>query len=311
MTAPSLLPLDPGAAVLRREAGTLHSPLRYPGGKRRLAPLVAEILRAQPHGVETFAEPFAGGASVALHVLAEGLAERVVLGEKDPLVAAFWETALHDTDWLVRQVETRDVTLEAWNRLRAAAPRSRRERAWKALFLNRTSFSGILSGTAGPIGGQTQASAYDIACRFPRPTLARRLCRLAAFGDRVAVVRRWQDALAQATRERDFAYFDPPFFAKADRLYRYCFAERDHRALADALAAHAAPFLLSYDDAPEIERLYASRPGLHVHRVELLYSATERTRLVPKHELLVTNLADLPGGRRLWRTNAEWRNGSS
>lgn len=307
VTMPPLRPLDPDAPVLRRDAGALHSPLRYPGGKRRLAPLVAEMLRTRPSTVGTFAEPFAGGASVALHVLSEGLAERVVLGEKDPLVRAFWETALYDTDWLIRRVETADVTLAEWNRLRASAPRSRRERAWKALFLNRTSFSGILSGTAGPIGGQTQTSVYDIACRFPRETLARRLRRIAIHRDRMAVVGRWQEALAEATGTNDVAYLDPPFFAKADRLYRYCFTMRQHRALAAALAMHPTPFLLSYDDASEIERLYTGQSGLHVHRVELLYSATERTRLVPIRELLVTNLAELPGARRLWRTNAEWQ----
>ena len=311
MTRPLLRPLNPDALVLHRPTGTIRSPLRYPGGKRRLAPWVADLLRALPFRVRTFAEPFAGGASVALQVMAEGLVDRLVLGERDPLVAAFWETAFTDTDWLVARVEAAPITLDEWHRLRAAAPRSRRERAWKALFLNRTSFSGILNGTAGPIGGQAQTSAYPIACRFPRLTLMRRLRSLAAYADRVTVVGNWQEALEAASGSEDFAYLDPPFFHKADRLYRYCFAQRDHAKLADALAAHPSTFLLSYDDASEVEALYAARPNVHVHRVELLYSATERTRLVPKNELLITNRDALPDGRRLWRSGHEWRGASS
>ncbi len=88
----------------------LLSPLRYPGAKRQLIPMFDALLRDRP--ASTFIEPFAGGASVALHVAANGLADRVVLGEADPLVYHFWETACFDTDWLIKQVETVEVSLK-------------------------------------------------------------------------------------------------------------------------------------------------------------------------------------------------------
>lgn len=304
MEAPRLAPVDPAAPVHGRRAGVCHSPLRYPGGKRRLAPFVADLLRASGGPVGTFVEPFAGGASVGLHVLGTGLAQRVVLGERDPLVAAFWRVASRDADWLVDRIRRSRPTLDEWNRLRASAPRSDRAKAWKALFLNRTSFSGILSRTAGPIGGQSQTSAYDIGCRFPVDTLVRRVRQVAAMGDRIDVVETgWEATLLAATAPGAFVYLDPPFYRKADRLYRYCFTARDHTALRDAVARLDAPFLLSYDAAPEIEALYGG--VAHVHRVELLYAATERARLVPARELLITNVDAVPASTRLWRSDRE------
>ena len=151
----------------------LLSPLRYPGAKRQLIPMFDSLLRDAPCG--TFIEPFAGGASVSLHVAANGLADRVVLGESDPLVYHFWQTACFDTDWLIEQVETVDISLSTWDMLRDAKDDTPRGQALACLFLNRTSFSGILHRRAGPIGGRAQRSAYGIDCRFPRGELVRRL----------------------------------------------------------------------------------------------------------------------------------------
>ena len=41
----------------------LKTPLRYPGGKSRVAPMLIEKF---PSGIKEFREPFLGGASVAL-----------------------------------------------------------------------------------------------------------------------------------------------------------------------------------------------------------------------------------------------------
>ena len=296
-------------ALVRREAA-LVSPLRYPGGKRRFVGYVAETLRLNDLRPRLYVEPFAGGASVALHLLATGQVERVLLGERDPLVAAFWRVLFSDTDWLCDQVAACRPSLEEWVRLRAEAGQTEREKAWACLYLNRTSFSGILSGTAGPIGGRAQASAYDIGCRFPAATLMRRIRAVARFAEHVRVVEGdYRNTLAVASasgvpaRDR-FVYLDPPFYRKAERLYRHHFAEADHRALRDALAALDAPYLLSYDAAPEVRALYTDT---RTHGVELLYSATRRGDLVRADEIVLTNLPTLPTSTRLWRTSAEWR----
>lgn len=298
------------APALARHEAALVSPLRYPGGKRRFVGYVAEALRLNELRPRLYVEPFAGGASVALHLLATGKVERVLLGERDPLVAAFWRVAFADPGWLIERVQACRPSLPEWTRLRKSPGQSDREQAWACLYLNRTSFSGILSGSAGPIGGQAQASDYGIGCRFPADTLIRRLRAVARFANRVRVVEGDYRATLAAARttgvpaaER-FIYLDPPFYRKAERLYRHHFGEADHRALRATVTALRSPYLLSYDAAPEVRALYAPT---RTHGVELLYSASGRGDLVRATEIVVSNLPDLPASTRLWRTSAEWR----
>ncbi len=287
------------------------SPLRYPGGKRRLMPYVAAALSANDLQPDLFVEPFAGGASVALELLATGRVRRIGLAERDPYVASFWRTVFFDSDWLCRQVEQIEVTIDTWTHMKTTRFRSTRAKALACLFLNRTSFNGTLHRRAGPIGGRRQTSDYALDCRFPRHRLMRRIrtCASLAEDDKVAFVREAdaldviRDTPRRFRRESVFLYLDPPFWAKADRLYRFSFSVADHTRLAAALRHLSTPYLLSYDAAPEIEELYNGNGNL-LRRVELLYTATQRTA---EQELVITNLERLPGDTRLWRTNREWR----
>jgi DNA adenine methylase len=288
------------------EERVVLSPLRYPGGKRRLMPYIAAALEANNLEPDLFVEPFAGGASVALELLATGRVKRIGLGERDPYLAAFWSTVFFDSDWLCRQIDGLDVSLATWERVKEQRLRSRRSRALACLFLNRTSFNGTLHARGGPVGGKAQASAYKIDCRFPRERLKRRVRACASLSDRVAFVREADalDVIRDARREVNgtaFFYLDPPFWAKAERLYRFSFTDGDHRRLATALRYLKEPYLLSYDSAPEIEALYA-RHNCLIERVELLYG-TQRTA---GEELVIANLERLPRDNRLWRTNREW-----
>jgi DNA adenine methylase len=299
---------DPFDSLLRQRM--VLSPLRYPGGKRRLVPYLAAALVANERRPDLFVEPFAGGASVSLELLHAGLVKRVALSDSDPMVAAFWQTVFEDSDWLCRQIESVPVDLANWRRLKRGRFKARRSLALACLFLNRTSFNGALHRRAGPIGGQQQQSAYTLDCRFPRSTLVRRVRACAELADRVvcATCDEAGRSIASArslARERGwstFFYLDPPFWAKSGLLYRHSFVRWQHEELAESLLWLSDPWLLSYDPAPEIEQLYAGHPGVTIANVELLYTAARRSA---GHELVVTNLAALPTETRLWRTEAE------
>ncbi|MFO7167778.1 MAG: DNA adenine methylase [Chloroflexota bacterium] len=295
----------------QRRPDVLLSPLRYPGGKRRLAPYVAEALRLNGLRPRLYVEPFAGGASVAIQLLHENLVEQVVLGEKDPMVAGFWKAVFTDHEQLIARLQKLKPTLENWEYYRSMRPRTVLGWAVKCLFLNRTSFSGILSPTAGPIGGRSQASEHRIDCRFPVERLANRIRQIAAFADRVLLVHEgdWRDLIEHVQKlgyERDqvFYYLDPPFYEKADRLYRYYFHERDHQELHDTLGKLGGNYILSYDAAEPIVRRYSAHANGTRH-VELLYSATRRGELIKARELIVSNLPRLPEHTRLWRSKRE------
>ena len=299
--------------ALVRKVAPAVSPLRYPGGKRRLWGYVAEVIRLNGLCPKLFVEPFAGGASIGLQLLAEGLVEKLALADRDPLVASFWKVLFHDTAWLVERVSRIAVTVRNWRRYRNATWRSDRERAIACLFLNRTSFSGILACTAGPIGGPDQDSEYAIDCRFPVKTLVRRIKRIAALKDKIAFLRcsDWKATVREVERQGHgskevFYYLDPPFYNKAERLYRYFFAKEDHDALHDLLIGLEQPWLLSYDVATSIISKY-SHNGRGPRRIDLLYSIAGSSGVALSQEVIVTNLSKLPARTRLWRSGREWR----
>ena len=298
-------------ALDRREVSIL-SPLRYPGAKRRLSGYIAEAFRLNGARPALFVEPFAGGASVALQLLEDDLVDEIALGDRDPLVASFWKIVFGDPEWLIRKVRSTKVTLANWDRFKTRPGESDRERALACLFLNRTSFSGILAGGAGPIGGRKQESDYKIDCRFNVDTIVKRIEQAARLQPKVRFVHAgsWGATVARSKRlaippQDILYYFDPPFYAKAERLYRHCFSPAEHKRLHDAIVNLESPWLLSYDPAKPIIAMY-SHNGRGPRHVDLLYSARGSSSPFQARELIVTNLKRLPTRTRLWRSSEEW-----
>ncbi|RMD67258.1 DNA adenine methylase [Candidatus Pacearchaeota archaeon] len=291
------------------------SPLRYPGSKRRLMRYVEQVLEANHFRPHLYVEPFVGGGSVALHLLQNRKIDKVILIDLDPWIASFWKTVFWDSEWLIEQIERAPITLEAWQAAKKSIPTTTREQAWICLFLNRTSFSGILRPEVGPLGGRAQASPYKIDCRFPRQTLIERVRRIAEFREHVYAVwnASWEEGLQMVRVEQRngklpsdgvFFYLDPPFFEKAEKLYRYYFTETDHLALRDALLQLQDKWLLSYDSAEQVENLYGEalalgRNGAKRSDVEWFYSLSLRERKLGK-EVILSNLETLPEFNGHW-----------
>lgn len=298
---------------LIRECVPILSPLRYPGSKRRLGAYLAQTLKINKLRPKLFVEPFAGGLSVSLQLLKDGLVEKIAFGERDPLVASFWKTVFNDADWLVREIPKVELSLENWRYFKKRSFRSDRRRALACLFLNRTSFSGILANSAGPIGGTSQNSKYGISCRFNPTTLIRRIRAASELADKVCFVHQgsWQETLNKAIKidcpaREKFYYLDPPFYHKARALYRFYFNEEDHTALHDRLFRLKSNWLLSYDPAEAILDKY-TKNGNEPERVGLLYSMAGSSSLNEVEELIITNLTKLPSETRLWRKTDEWK----
>ncbi|MFE2625898.1 hypothetical protein ACFXKH_38535, partial [Streptomyces caelestis] len=238
--------------------------------------------------------------------LGAGVAEHGVLADVDPLVAAFWKTAAFDASWLISSMHELTITVEEWDRWRAASPRSRRDRALKCLFLNRTTFSGILHGRAGPIGGRAQTSKYTIDCRFGLDGLTRRIngvAELASTGRLLDVWQAdWRTTLQRVSERFGFledhevvVYLDPPYVDKALWLYEWSFDSGEHGALASALLADTHyRWLLSYDDHGAVRDLYCGQQGQTTLHVSHRYTAAGSEKRTVKDELLVTNLPTIP-----------------
>jgi DNA adenine methylase len=297
---------------LIRDGVSILSPLRYPGSKRRLCGYIAETLRLNSLRPKLFVEPFAGGASVSLQLLNDNVVDRIALGERDPLVASFWKIVFKDSEWLVDQLENLSITVDMWKYFRNNSFRTNRERALACIFLNRTAFSGIMARTTGPIGGYDQQSEYKIDCRFNVPQIIKRIRQAAKLSNRVLFVKNadWNKTFSITQRlsykpNEIFYYLDPPFYNKADQLYRYYFEDEQHKRLKSVLAKLKSNWLLSYDVAEPIINMYQNN-GFEYKHIDIIYSIASSTSIVKAQELIITNLSKVPSETRVWRTTNEW-----
>lgn len=275
------------------------SPLRYPGAKRWMVGYIARAISCNRLSVDLFVEPFAGGSSVSISLLFNNIVKKIGINERDPLIASFWHTLFFDTDWIIDCVQNTDVTLAQWENLKKSHPTNIRQKAFKCLFLNRTSFSGILNKNAGPIGGKSQSSKYKIDCRFNKDTIIDRIKRISLLRDRVAFVWNldWKIAINKILNFQEkgifptstLFYLDPPFFNKSKKLYSYYFKENNHIELRDYLVALTQPWILSYDMCPEIMEIY-NNCSFSACDVNLIYTTRNYGKRELGKEVIFSNL---------------------
>jgi DNA adenine methylase len=280
------------------------SPLRYPGGKGRLAPYISTLMSWQDPLPEIYAEPFAGGAGVALKLLVDGDVDRIHINDLNPGIAAFWRAVFDAPEEFADMIDSEDVSLDAWHRWRDVYlnPEGVDDLSlgFATFFLNRTNRSGIL--TARPIGGLDQAGTWKIDARFNRPNLSGRVRFLGDFAARVTVTELDARVMIRSLGEeasRYFVYVDPPYLVQGDQLYMSGLSADDHQGVADALAETDARWLLTYDaDARVTATLYAThrclefdiRHNAHRNHLGQEYAVFAPNLVVPDDTVVVSGL---------------------
>lgn len=258
------------------------TPLRYPGGKRKIASFVQLLLEENGLIGIKYIEPFAGGAGLALSLLFNEYAERVVLNDLCPGVYAFWHSVLHRTDELCTRIEGVRVSVEEWEKQReiqaAGLDAGLLRLGFSTFFLNRTNRSGILSG--GVIGGKDQTGKWKIDARFRRAPLIQRIRRVARYRDRIDMSNTdgldLLDHLERGQQGGSRLYFiDPPYYEKNRGLYFNHYSAEDHSKLAERIRSLRSSWIVSYDNVPDVRSLYE---GFACREYDLNYSAGRPSR---------------------------------
>ncbi len=198
------------------------SPLRYPGGKASIAPILGDMFAGQMSDmpIEIWIEPFAGGAGAALGLVERGAVDEAWLVDANPAIAAFWATVLDDGDHLANQVERTIPTMQLWEAsralLEAGSDVDTYELAFAAFIVNRCSRSGIIAPRSGPIGGRAQDGRWTIASRFNGHALADRIRRVHALRSRLRSqhadgIRFIEDVDEAGICEEVVFFVDPPY----------------------------------------------------------------------------------------------------
>lgn len=241
------------------------SPLRYPGGKSRIADFVKQIIKDNKLLDGVYVEPYAGGAAVALSLLMSEYVSRIIINDKDRSIFAFWHSVLNETERLCQYIEETPVTMEIWREQRELQSIEKKKTAdlfslgFSTLFLNRTNRSGIIK--AGVIGGFEQTGNYKIDARYKKEELIARIRRIAAYADRIELHN--EDAVDLVSKishiapQNTIMYLDPPYYKKGRGLYMNYYNDSDHRAIRDIITnVDTIKWMVSYDNSCFIKSLY-------------------------------------------------------
>lgn len=242
------------------------SPLRYPGGKICLTDRVAHILRVNRLERGHYAEPYAGGCGLALALLYGGYVSDIHVNDLDRSVWAFWHAVLNRTEELVDKIQSTQVTIEQWYEQRHVQQSHKTadqfDLAFATFFLNRTNRSGIIKG-AGVIGGLSQTGNYKIDCRFNKDDLIKRIRRVYKYRRRIHLHNMdaldFIDHVDKNLPDDTFLCIDPPYFNKGAKLYTSFYFPKDHEILSMRVLRLSCPWIVTYDNVEEIQKLYASR----------------------------------------------------
>ncbi len=257
------------------------TPLRYPGGKARLANFVKAILKRNCLEDAHYVEPYAGGASVALELLLNEHVTHVHINDIDCSVFAFWHCVLNETQALCDRIRKAKLSIAEWQKQRAIQRRAPRADllalGFSTFYLNRTNRSGIIF-SGGPIGGLKQSGKWKLDARFYRDTLIARIESIARYRDRITLSNLDGAAflrdLLPTMPKKSMVYLDPPYYIKGRRrLYSNSYEHSDHAEIATLMSGYHQPWLVSYDDVREIRTLYK---GYRHRKYRLQYTARDR-----------------------------------
>jgi DNA adenine methylase len=246
------------------------TPLRYPGGKGKLASFVKAIIRNNKLLDGDYIEPYAGGAAIAMELLLHGYVANIHINDVSRLVHSFWHSVLNDTERLIRLIRDTPCSIETWDKnkyiIMNPSKFNNLEVGFATFFLNRTNRSGILN--AGIIGGRNQTGKWKINARYNSKELVNRIVCIANVSESINLSN--MDAIEFIKKglvnwpEKSLIYLDPPYYVKGRDLYYDYISHEDHESVASLIqnSETRKKWIVSYDDVDPVRELYKERQSV-------------------------------------------------
>ncbi len=230
--------------------------LKWAGGKTQL---LDDILALLPARIETYYEPFVGGAAVFFALAARRRFRRAVLSDRNPDLVEVYEALRDDVEGVIQQLKRYRYSEEDYYRVRQQQPRKQANRAARTIYLNKTGYNGLYrvnrSGKFNvPFGRHKSPNWCDEdGLRSAARVLADADIRVGDFRE-----------TCRGAREGDAVYFDPPYMpvsrtANFTAYDRHPFGPEEHQRLAETfadLAARGVRVVLSNSDTQDTRALY-------------------------------------------------------
>lgn len=229
------------------------SPLRYPGGKSRVANKLLDLF---PRFSE-YREPFVGGGSVFFQTKALVDPEKSWINDLNNDLYLFWDSVKNSLDELVKEIETlrekyKGRGKELYSYLKQQSiTQSHLKRAVRFFILNRITYSGLTDS-----GGYSNESFEK---RFTESSI-NKIMEVSHLLQDVQITNSDYSELLSKPGTNVFLYLDPPYFSpRNSKLYGVngsLHTEFDHYRFVKAVQDCKHRWLITYDDDPFIRRLF-------------------------------------------------------
>jgi len=276
--------------------------LKWAGGKTQL---LDRILALLPERIDTYYEPFVGGAAVFFALARERRFRRAVLSDRNPDLVAVYHALQQDVEGVIEVLRGYRYSEEEYYRLRGEKPRSLVKRAARIIYLNKTGYNGLYR-----VNSSGQFNVPFGRYVNPRICDEQRLGAAAEALKDVKLVERDFEQTVRRAKPGDAVYFDPPYVpvSRTSNFTAYArdgFGMDEHARLARVfaeVAEHGARVVLSNSDTPETRELFGVfKPEKVLVARSINSRATGRGRI---REILVSAgpEATKPEKRRAGRT---------
>lgn len=237
-------------------AKSIKSPLRYPGGKSRVVDYILPLI---PLNISEFREPFVGGGSVFIAVksLFHTRISKYWINDINFDLYLFWKYAKDSPNTLVMEITKFKQDYQDGKQLykyfsNTDNINSEFDRALRFFIMNRITFSGLMDS-----GGYSQ-QAFEK--RFTQSSIDR-LNNISPYLSGVHITCDDYEELLISGGKKVFLFLDPPYYQPAkSKLYGVrgnLHTNFDHERFANILKKCEHRWLLTYDDSPEIRKLFS------------------------------------------------------
>lgn len=263
--------------------------LKWAGGKARSVP---HILRLLPDQVDTYYEPFVGGAAVFFALAAGRRFKRAILSDRNPHLVEVYAELQKNVGAVIRVLERYRYDEDEYYRVRALDPRDLAppERAARMIFLNKTGYNGLYRVNS--------KGEFNVPFgRYKDPNFCDRENLEAAARALESVTLKVGDfaTTSRSAKPGDAVYFDPPYdpVSKTSNFTAYHkdeFGQREHKRLAKKageLASRGVAVVLSNSFTQFTKGLYDGFVCKKIAVSRPINSKASRRGAV--YELLVTN----------------------
>ncbi len=265
----------------------LKTPLRYPGGKSRVAPMLIEKF---PSGIKEFREPFLGGASVALLFSQKNPEIPVWVNDKYEYLYNFWVTLQEDGDALSdvlvgikedhsTEEKAKELFISAKEEISKADPFRKAVLFW---ILNKCSYSGLTENSSF----SASASRQNFTTRG-----AKHLKNISEIIQHWEITNLDYTEVLQPDGDGVFCFLDPPY-----KIGSYLYGTNaemhktfNHEDFIAECKKSPNKWMVTYNNDIDLKEGYK---GYNQEEFRITYGMKHRADNRHKSELLVTNFTE-------------------